>query len=585
MTDNPMLALAHTMVSSPGVLALLLGSGVSRASGIPTGWEITLGLVRDLAVLQGEDAGADPAAWYEAATGQQPDYSALLEQLARATGERRNLLERFFEPTAEEREEGLKRPTEAHRVVARLMARGYVRVVLTTNFDRLLEDACAEEGVAPVVISTNDNASSAEPLVHQRHVVIKLHGDYKDPRIMNTTTELATYPPEMDKLLDQVLGEYGLVVCGWSGDWDAALRAGFKRVRRLRYSAFWAALSPPSGRGAEVALGRRAAIITIKDADVFFRELEEKALSLEDLRAQRPSSPAIAVATLKRYIAEDRYLVRLGDLIREEAVEVARKVTSITSDTLRIGTSPASALVNIDRILEVMRALCFHGCRLCRTPAQQEAILSGILMLGPTEAPQLHVINTHGQATLQDLKPYPCASVLTAAAYGAVVASNWSLLRRILTSTLVLEGERMNVCSAITSWRLLKKGTLKQAPSMQETEHVRKIMVELAEGYVPSPTDVYHRLEVWARLAVFENQPDPHRGGQVAAGCYLLAQRNPLWQQPRILFEEADAASAAWPPFEAGWFDGSPLVFTRVRSAYTAWSERTNVTLEAQGII
>lgn len=38
------------MTTSPGTYALLLGSGVSRAAGIPTGWEVTLDLVRKAAV-------------------------------------------------------------------------------------------------------------------------------------------------------------------------------------------------------------------------------------------------------------------------------------------------------------------------------------------------------------------------------------------------------------------------------------------------------------------------------------------------------------------------------------------------------
>ena len=37
-------ALAIALQQDPGAYALLLGSGLSRAAGIPTGWEITLEL-------------------------------------------------------------------------------------------------------------------------------------------------------------------------------------------------------------------------------------------------------------------------------------------------------------------------------------------------------------------------------------------------------------------------------------------------------------------------------------------------------------------------------------------------------------
>ncbi len=60
---EPADALAFSMHSNKGVYAIVLGSGVSRAARIPTGWEITLELVRKLAAVRGEDCKPDPVAW------------------------------------------------------------------------------------------------------------------------------------------------------------------------------------------------------------------------------------------------------------------------------------------------------------------------------------------------------------------------------------------------------------------------------------------------------------------------------------------------------------------------------------------
>jgi hypothetical protein len=49
-----------------------------------------------------------------------PDYSQLLESLAGTPAERQAILRGYFEPTEEEREEGEKAPTPAHRAIARL---------------------------------------------------------------------------------------------------------------------------------------------------------------------------------------------------------------------------------------------------------------------------------------------------------------------------------------------------------------------------------------------------------------------------------------------------------------------------------
>lgn len=64
------------------------------------------------------------------------------------------------------------------------MVSGSVRVCVTTNFDCSLEQALGELGVETVVVSGEDDAAAMAPLVHQRHHIIKVHGDYKDPRIM-----------------------------------------------------------------------------------------------------------------------------------------------------------------------------------------------------------------------------------------------------------------------------------------------------------------------------------------------------------------------------------------------------------------
>lgn len=45
LAPDPLTQLAFSVYENPGVFALLLGSGLSRAADIPTGWEITLDLV------------------------------------------------------------------------------------------------------------------------------------------------------------------------------------------------------------------------------------------------------------------------------------------------------------------------------------------------------------------------------------------------------------------------------------------------------------------------------------------------------------------------------------------------------------
>ena len=120
---DPVHSLAFSIQANRGVYAVLLGSGVSRAARIPTGWEVTLDLIRKLATLHGETCDPDPEHWYRNKCGKKADYSDLLDGLAKTPAERQQLLRGYWEPNDQEREEGEKKPTVAHRALATLAAK------------------------------------------------------------------------------------------------------------------------------------------------------------------------------------------------------------------------------------------------------------------------------------------------------------------------------------------------------------------------------------------------------------------------------------------------------------------------------
>ncbi len=96
LVNDPLTQIAFSIYENKGVFALLLGSGLSRAAEVPTGWEVTLDLVRRVAVAQGVDEQADWAAWYRDQTGTEPNYSTVLEEIALSADERRSILHRYI---------------------------------------------------------------------------------------------------------------------------------------------------------------------------------------------------------------------------------------------------------------------------------------------------------------------------------------------------------------------------------------------------------------------------------------------------------------------------------------------------------
>ena len=322
---DPGHSLAFSIQSNPGVYAVLIGSGVSRAAGILTGWEVTLDLVQRLAAVHQEVPNPDPETWFANKFGTEPDYSDLLDQIAKTQAERQQLLRAYFEPTEEKREAGEKEPTGAHHAIAALAAEGFIKVVITTNFDRLMERALSAAGIEATVLSTEDQVRGTPPLDHIQHLVVKVHGDYRDIRIRNTAAELAQYPPEVNDLLDRIFNEYGLIVCGWSGEWDPALRAALERASARRYTTYWTTRSHPGDDTRALMARRSAEVIEIADANGFFEKLKEDVTAIDEFSRPHPLSADIAVTKLKRYLPEPRYRIQLADLIEGTVQEIIER--------------------------------------------------------------------------------------------------------------------------------------------------------------------------------------------------------------------------------------------------------------------
>jgi phosphoserine phosphatase len=333
---DPLVSLALSVHETKGVYALLLGSGVSRPSGIPTGWEIVLDLISKVAHLQGEQP-TDLVRWYVDRYGREPDYAVLLEELCPTATERNLLLRRYFEPTDDEREQGLKLATVAHRAIAQLVRDGYVRVIVTTNFDRLMEQAIESTGITPSVISTADHIQGALPLTHSRVTIVKLHGDYLDARFRNTTAELAGYEPAMDALLDRICDDYGMIIVGWSATWDAALRAALERTANRRFTTYFCARDTLSTQAQDMVQRRGFRVITISDANSFCVSLVER-LSALDAEASHPLSLPLAIATIKRLLPNPHQRIRLSDLVLGEAKQLADRARQ-SRDDARTGLS------------------------------------------------------------------------------------------------------------------------------------------------------------------------------------------------------------------------------------------------------
>jgi hypothetical protein len=443
-------SLTFAIHSSPGVYALLLGSGISRGAGILTGWEITLDLVRRVAALEGKGVEISPERWFVETYGKEPDYSALLEALGKTRSERSALLRQYFEPTEVEKAQNLKIPSPSHRAVARLVKIGAIRLILTTNFDRLLELALADEGIVGDVISNDDSLSGSQPYVHSQCTIVKLHGDYRDTRIKNTENELAEYSPALNGFLDRVFDEFGIIVCGWSGEWDSALVAAILRSKSRRYTTYWLKRGELGSNAKRIVEQRRAEVITISSSDTFFQAMVDRLTSLKELDQSHPLSRALLAQTVKRYLADDSNRIKLIDLISEES---SRAKNQISTDEFTFQELPSRESVQRRaKKYEIATELVIVLCKTLVKYDEGVKYLTKCIEGCETMCPPIGIRT--GYPAWSTFQYYPSMLVLYSSCLVALKSRNYSYLVGFLAS-LQLEDENRTKHPAVSTLNII----------------------------------------------------------------------------------------------------------------------------------
>lgn len=215
-------------IRSPNIM-WLLGAGASAAAGIPTAYHMIWDFKKTLYcadkrihVTRVEDMG-DPIVragiqrHFDSRQGypvldSDDEYAYYFEALYPDEADRRRYIEQMVLAA---------RYSYGHKALAALLKLDRARVVWTTNFDKLVEDA-----VAGLFGSTSNLviASLSEPEIAMQALnegrwplMVKLHGDFQSRRLKNTTEELKKQDRAMRDALVAACKRYGLAVVGYSG--------------------------------------------------------------------------------------------------------------------------------------------------------------------------------------------------------------------------------------------------------------------------------------------------------------------------------------------------------------------------------
>lgn len=320
---DPIVPLAVSIADGPGTIALFLGSGVSKEAGILTGEEIledTQKRIYKVANKKDATTVEELQQWLKSKSLHKLGYGKLLEEIAPSTEERRKFLEKYFEG---------REPTEAHKTIAELVKDGQVKVILTTNFDRLMETALEELEINFDLISSKEEINQLKPREHSNCRIVKLHGDYKKMNIRNTPSELANLPKEIKNEFIEILNRYGLLVVGYGGN-DKGVMNCMKARKNPQYTLYWTIRSEPNHQAKELINLQSGRFIKRKSATTLFKELSTKINSY--LEHPLGDSPKFIINETTQLIRKDDD-VGIGELqknlkenIREKWYEIYNEI-------------------------------------------------------------------------------------------------------------------------------------------------------------------------------------------------------------------------------------------------------------------
>jgi len=571
LQNDPITQIAFSVHENKGVFAVLLGSGLSRSAGIPTGWEITLDLVRRVAKTQGVAEQSNWADWYQNKTGQAADYSALLQEIAPSPGERRAILHGYIEPNEQDRTEGRKIPTKAHRAIARLVRSDHIRVIVTTNFDRLMENALREQGIEPTVVSSADALAGAEPFTHSNCYLLKLHGDYQDARILNTDQELSAYPESYDKLLDRIFDEHGLIVCGWSGEWDYALRAAFLRAPNRRYGVYWATRDALGTGASELAQHRRAKTVTIAGADDFFETLQQRVETLEQNQRQNPLSVELLVNSAKRYLAKPEHRIQLDDLFAQETERLLEQLDE-ESFPLDHPVSAEDLRSRVQRYESITEPMARMAGVLGRWGNGNEfTVVQDILQSLYEHAGRRR--SERVNRAWGELRAYPAVLVFTAYGIGLTKAAQWGTLLKLFS--VILTSENHEPQKAVLT--LLPGSWARDVPwrgleglghfTKPLSEHLLVVMTDWRKSFAAVDANfelLFDRFELMGALAAFDKNDEAQlKAKQNSAASNDVLELMPVGRAvfgeaaPRTLLEELKDEARISALLKLGYAKGS----------------------------
>src|SRR5579872_5930626 len=299
---------------APHRFSWLFGAGMSQSAGLPTAVDVMWDLKRQFYGSEENQkitpnevqnpAVRDKIDAYTQSRGFPPlgdpgEYSACFEMIFHNDYERqRNYLQRTL---ADDRIS----LTMGHRILAAMMASGAMKVIFSTNFDSVVENAfaaVASRAITPFHIE-GSYAANAALNSDQFPIYVKLHGDFRYQSLKNLAADLQKQDAELAKCLVSACNRFGLVVSGYSGRDESVMQEltrALSGTNPFPHGLFWTVMK---GRKPLKAVADLIAAAKAQGINAEVIEIETFDSLMSRIWKQLPSVPAQLVAAVGKTVA------------------------------------------------------------------------------------------------------------------------------------------------------------------------------------------------------------------------------------------------------------------------------------------
>ncbi|MGD2072262.1 MAG: SIR2 family protein [Candidatus Thorarchaeota archaeon] len=209
-------------------------------------------------------------------------YGDILELLSTSKRGRMKFLRQFFVG---------KQPSLIHLYIAEMVKRKIIEIILTTNFDDLLEKALDRLSIEHITYAFSQSLRDFK-LLDNYPKLIKFHGDYRYSYIKNTNKETIELEKIKIAAFEHIMHEYGLIFVGYGGNDKSIMNPILNCISKedyLPYGIVWVKRKGSSHSEFFERLIRRNPkkiyLLEISDAENLFETLYRKMVPLFE-RAQ-----------------------------------------------------------------------------------------------------------------------------------------------------------------------------------------------------------------------------------------------------------------------------------------------------------